>query len=325
MTGRIPPNTSPGLVAVVAYDRLCTFEFGIAVEVFGLARPEFDFPWYDFAVVSADGPRCRATGGVVIEATGGLDVLGGARTIVLPGWRDRRERPPEALLTALRRAAEAGARVLTICSGVFVAAAAGLLDGRRATTHWRYLDDLAAMHPAIAVERDVLYVDDGPVISSAGSAAGIDACLHLVRRDFGPRVANLVARRLVMAPHREGGQAQYVEAPAARRPGRTLADVLDWARERLDRPLDVAALAARAAMSERTFLRRFREAVGTTPGEWLATERAARAKELLEEGGAALGDVAAACGFGTVESFRASFKRAVGVSPAAYRKRFAGR
>ena len=175
----------PGLVAVIAYDGLCTFEFGIAVEVFGLPRPEFDFAWYDFRVVSADGARLRAAGGIVVEATPDLSILERARTIVVPGWRDRGERPPDQLLEAVSRASEGGARCLSICSGVFVLAAAGLLDGRRATTHWRHVPDFKRMYPDIQVEEDVLYVDEGSVITSAGSAAGIDACIHLVRRDFG--------------------------------------------------------------------------------------------------------------------------------------------
>ena len=235
----IPDEAGPGLVAVLAYDGLCTFEFGIAVEVFGLPRPEFEFPWYDFRVVSAEGRRSRATGGIVVEATAGLATLERARTIIVPGWRDRGERPPERLLDAIAGASQRGARCLSICSGVFVLAAAGLLRGRRATTHWRHIPALERAYPDILVEEDVLYVDEGNVITSAGSAAGIDACIHLVRRDFGSRVANDVARRLVMPPHRDGGQAQFIAAPVHERPGRKVSEVLDWARERLHEPLDV--------------------------------------------------------------------------------------
>ena len=180
---------SAGLVAVLAYDGLCTFEFGIAVEVFGLPRPEFDFPWYQFAVVAAEGRRARATGGIVIEADAPLNRLDEASTIIVPGWRDRTERPPERLLKAISQASKRGARCLSICSGVFVLAAAGLLDGRRATTHWRHIPDLKRLYPNIHVEEDVLYVDEGNVITSAGSAAGIDACLHVIRKDFGSKVA----------------------------------------------------------------------------------------------------------------------------------------
>ncbi|MFM9938064.1 MAG: transcriptional regulator FtrA [Hyphomicrobiaceae bacterium] len=318
---RIRP-AKPGLVAVIAYDGLCTFEFGIAVEVFGLPRPEFEFPWYEFAVVSAEGQRSRAMGGIIVEASGGLDLLDTARTIIVPGWRDRMECPPEPLLNAISRASARGARCLSICSGVFVLAAAGLLDGKRATTHWRHMPDLKRLFPSIEVEEDTLYVDEGSVITSAGSAAGIDACLHLVRRDFGSKIANTVARRLVMPPHRDGGQAQYVSAPVQERPGKTISEVMDWARSKLSEPIEIGAMAAHAAMSERTFLRRFQESTGMSPIAWLQRERMFRARELLEAANLTLTDVSAQCGYETLETFRAAFKRVVGTSPAAYRARF---
>lgn len=314
--------TPPGLVAAITYDGLCTFEFGIAVEVFGLPRPEFDFPWYEFAVVAAEGRRSRATGGIVVEASGGLALLEKARTIIVPGWRDRTERPPERLLRAIMQASTRGARCLSICSGVFVLAAAGLLNGKRATTHWRHIPDLKRLYPDIAVEEDTLYVDEGSVITSAGSAAGIDACLHLVRRDFGSKIANGVARRLVLPPHRDGGQAQFVMAPLPERPGKTIGEVMDWARARLAKPIAIAALAQHATMSERTFLRRFRASTGLSPISWLQRERMFRARELLESSGLALGQVAAQCGYESLETFRTAFKRVVGTSPAAYRSRF---
>ena len=220
--GKMPPimnleyesnNRAPGLVTVLTYDGLCTFEFGIAVEVFGLARPEFDFPWYEFQVVASESMSIRAAGGIRIEADAGLEALVKARTIIVPGWRDKAERPPEALLNALQQAHERGARCMSICSGVFVLAAAGLLNGKRATTHWQYLPHLKEKYPDIDVEEDVLYVDEGDVITSAGSAAGIDASLHLIRRDFGSQVANSVARRLVMSPHRDGGTGAICGGP----------------------------------------------------------------------------------------------------------------
>jgi AraC family transcriptional activator FtrA len=316
------PVAAPGIAAVLAYDGLCTFEYGIAIELFDLERPELGVPWYDCRVVGVDGRLARGSGGVRVEAHAGLGALRGARTIVVPGWRDRAERPPEPLLRALRRAVERGARVLTICSGAFVLGYAGLLDGRRCTTHWRYVAELRARFPAAIVEDDVLYVDDGALITSAGSAAGMDACLHLVRRDFGARIANMVARRLVMPPHREGGQAQYVEAPVAPRPERTLAPVLDWARARLHEPIGVDDLAARAATSPRTFLRRFEAAVGTTPLAWLQRERIGRARELLEGTALPLAHIAERCGYASAETFRAAFRRQVGVPPGAYRARF---
>jgi AraC family transcriptional regulator, transcriptional activator FtrA len=321
---RPSPVRSPGLVAVLAYDGLCTFEFGVAVEVFGLARPEFDFPWYRFVVVAAERRRARAIGGIVVEADATIEVLRKARTIIVPGWRDRNERPPEPLLRAIARASKRGARCLSICSGVFVLAAAGLLDGRRATTHWRYTADLRRLYPSIEVEEDVLYVDAGNIITSAGSAAGIDACLHLVRRDYGTKVANTIARRLVMPPHRDGGQAQYVAAPVQLRPGRAMSEVVDWARGRLSQPIELSDLAGRAAMSERTFLRRFREAVGRTPKAWLQQERIYRAQELLETTTVPLDGVADQCGYRSLETFRVAFKRSLGISPGAYRIRFRG-
>jgi AraC family transcriptional regulator, transcriptional activator FtrA len=313
---------SASLVALVAYDGLCTFEFGIAIEVFGLARPEFDFPWYRFAVVAAEGRRAKATGGIVVEADSDLGILEKADTIIIPGWRDCTERPPERLLRILVRASERGARCLSICSGVFVLAAAGLLEGKRATTHWRHVPDLKRLYPNIQVEEDVLYVDEGSLITSAGSAAGLDACLHLVRRDFGSKIANTVARRLVMPPHRDGGQAQYVTAPVQERPGRPIAAVMEWARQRLEEPIDIVDLAQRGAMSERTFLRRFRESVGMTPKLWLQRERMFRAQELLEASDMVLADIAEQCGYISLETFRVAFRRTVGTSPAAYRSRF---
>ena len=207
-----PMQNVSNLVAVLAYDGLCLFEFGIAVEVFGLPRPEFDFPWYRHAIVAVDKGPMRAFEGFEVKADADLSVLPDAGTIVIPGWRSRSEPPPEALLEALRDAHERGTRLISICSGVFVLAAAGLLDGKRATTHWRYTDELANKFPAVEVDPSVLYVDAGQVITSAGSAAGIDACLHLVERDFGANIANSVARRLVMAPQRsEIGRASCRE------------------------------------------------------------------------------------------------------------------
>ena len=315
-------HDDPGLVAILAYDGLCTFEFGIAVEIFGLPRPEFDFPWYRHCIVGLDNGPMRAMGGIQILAEAGLERLAEARTIVIPGWRDRTEVPPEPLLSALRDAHGCGARLVSICSGVFVLAASGLLDGRRATTHWRYAEELARRFPAVEVDPDVLYVDAGSLISSAGSAAGIDACLHLVARDFGTRVANSVARRLVMSPQRAGGQAQFIPAPVARAPRSDLSTLMQWARQHLHEPLEVSQLAHRVAMSERTFLRRFSEATGMTPKAWLQHERLARARELLESGTDGSERIAELCGFRSVESFRVAFRNAVGLPPSAYRERF---
>lgn len=316
---------APGLVAILAYDGLCTFEFGIAIEIFALPRPEFDFAWYRHCVVAVDQGPMRALGGFAVTADSGYEALGEARTIIIPGWRNRDETPPQALLDELRNAYERGARLLSICSGVFVLAATGLLDGKRATTHWRYSDELARRFPKIEVDSAVLYVDSGQVITSAGSAAGIDACLHLVERDFGAHIANTVARRLVMAPLRSGGQAQFIPAPVAQAPRHGLAEVLEWAVERLGEPLTIRQLAAKALMSERTFLRRFSEATGMTPKGWLQHARMAQARSLLESTDLNTEHIAERCGFASVESFRVAFRKAVGLAPSFYRDRFGQR
>ncbi|MCK9818428.1 MAG: transcriptional regulator FtrA [Candidatus Pseudomonas colombiensis] len=315
-------HTAPGLVAILAYDGLCTFEFGIAVEIFGLPRPEFDFPWYRHCIVAVDSGPMRATGGIQVLADGGLDLLEQAQTIIIPGWRSRSEPLPPLLIEALQRAHQRGARLLSICSGVFALAASGLLDGLGATTHWRYTDELAERFPKIRVDPDVLYVDSGQLITSAGSAAGIDACLHLVARDFGTAVANSVARRLVMSPQRTGGQAQFIPTPVGRTPRNDLSRVMQWAREHLHEPLEVRDLAGQALMSERTFLRRFSDATGATPKAWLQHERLARARELLESGTDTTEHIAQRCGYRSVESFRVAFRSVVGLPPSAYRERF---
>jgi AraC family transcriptional activator FtrA len=315
----------PHRVVVVAYDRVALFELAIAVEVFGLPRPELEIPWYAFEVRSLDSGPLRATGALHVRARHGLKGLTGADTIIIPGWRDPAETPPPRLLAALRRAHRRGARVVSICSGVFVLAAAGLLDGRRATTHWRYTERLRARYPSIRVEPDVLYVEDGNVFTSAGSAAGIDLCLHLVRLDHGAEIANQVARRLVVSPHRDGGQAQFVSLPVPARPGRGLARALDWAVAHLDRPLAVGALAHAAALSPRTFVRRFRDEMGTTPHRWLTRQRVLAAQRRLESARESVDEVAAAVGFGTAQTLRLHFRRIIRVSPTAYRRRFSTR
>lgn len=315
-------HRNPGLVAILAYDGLCTFEFGIAVEIFGLARPEFDFPWYEHRIAAVDQGPMRAMGGIQVLADGGLELLADARTIIIPGWRDRNAAVPDGLINALRQAHGRGARLLSICSGVFVLAATGLLDGHGATTHWHYTTELAARYPNILVDPDVLYVDAGQLITSAGSAAGIDACLHLVTQDFGTQVANAVARRLVMSPQRTGGQAQFIPTPVSPTPRSDLSRVMQWARERLHVPLQVRELASEAAMSERTFLRRFTEATGLAPKIWLQHERLARARELLESTDQNTDQIAQRCGYRSVESFRVAFRTVVGVPPSVYRERF---
>jgi len=309
-------------VAALVYDGLCTFEFGILVELFGLPRPELPVNWYRFSLCSLEAGPLDATGGVRIQARQGLAGLRQADTIAIPGWRDPDEVPPASLLRALRRAHDRGVRLLALCSGAFVLAAAGLLDGKRATTHWRYADKLRARYPRIQVEPDVLYVDEGRVLTSAGSAAGIDLCLHVVRGDYGAEIANQVARRLVVPPHRDGGQSQYVREPMPQRPPAGLASVLDWALGRLERPLGLEDLARQANMSVRTLARRFVRETGTTPHRWLTHQRLHAAQRQLETTDDSIDVVAEAVGFDTAMTLRHHFRRAYGTTPTAYRRRF---
>jgi len=313
---------SKHLVVALAYDRLCTFEFGCTVELFALERPELGVQWYDFAVCAVEPGPIRAAGGITICAPYDLDLLAQADTIVIPGWRDAGEAPPEALLAQLRAAHTRGARLCSICSGAFVLAAAGLLDGLRATTHWRYTDRLAQRYPAIEVLPGDLYVDSGQVITSAGSAAGLDMLLHLVRRDYGARVGNLVAQRLVVSPHREGGQAQYLPRPMAHDERGRLTRLMAWVRTHPAERHTVASMAARAAMSARTLQRQFQEATGFGPVEWVTRERIAIVKDLLETSELSLPQLAQQAGFGSEESLRHHFRRLAATTPGAYRRRF---
>ena len=309
-------------VVVLAYDGLCTFEFGCAVELFALQRPELGVEWYDFAVCAVEAGPIRAAGGITIGAVYDPALIERADTVVIPGWRGADDAPPAALLALLRAAYARGARLCSICSGVFVLAAAGLLDGRRATTHWRYADALARRYPAIEVLPDDLYVDSGQIITSAGSAAGLDMLLHLVRRDYGARVANLVAQRLVVPPHREGGQAQYLPRPMAHDEQGRLTKLMDWVRAHLALAHSVSALAQRAAMSPRTLQRQFQVATGSGVIEWLSRERVALVKDLLETTRLPLAQVAEQAGFGSEESLRHHFRKLAATTPGAYRRQF---
>jgi AraC family transcriptional activator FtrA len=307
-------------VVALAYEGMGTFELGIVSEVFGLRRPELGLEWYDFAVFSLDRRPLLATGGIRVAAPYGLAAARRAGTIVIPGWR-LDDPPPAPLIRTLLRAHDEGARLVSICSGVFVLAATGLLDGRRATTHWKYAEQLAQRFPRIRVEPDRLYADEGSILTSAGSAAGIDLCLHIVRRDYGAEIANAVARRLVMPPHREGGQAQYAPEPV-RTEGDGLAPVLAWAQTHLKHPLDVPELARRAAMSPRTFARQFRLQTGATPHQWLMHQRLLDAQRRLETTSESIERIAEAVGLETAATLRHYFSRALGTTPTAYRRRF---
>jgi AraC family transcriptional activator FtrA len=317
----IPPMRNRR-VALLLYDGLCMFEFACAAEVFGLDRPEAGRDWYRFETVSNGGRAVRTQFGGRMQADGGLERLHTAGTIIIPGWQGADMPVPEPLVAALRAAHRRGSRLLSICSGVFVLAATGLLDGQRATTHWRYVERLRQRHRAIEVDADVLYVDNGQVLTSAGSAAGLDLCLHLVRRDFGSQKANLVARRLVIAPHRDGGQAQFVQQPVPSGRRDALAPLLDYLRTHLDQEHALAALAARVNMSERTFLRRFKSATGTSPGHWLTQARLQRACELLELTTLPMEEVARQSGVGSAITLRHHFRKRLGTSPGSYRRRF---
>ena len=312
-------------VVALAYDRLCTFEFGCVVELFALPRPELAVPWYEFAVCSAERTPLRAAGGIQVMVRHPLRLLDSADTIIIPGWREVAEMPPGPLLARLRRAFDRGARLCSICSGVFVLAAAGVLDGRRATTHWKYAAQLQARYPRILVESNALYVDTGQVLTSAGSAAGLDMLLHLVRRDHGAKVANQVAQRLVLAPHREGDQAQFVPRPLAADGRGRLARLMDFVRAHPAAPHTLASLAARAAMSTRTLQREFMAATGLAPHRWLVAERIERAKELLETTRLSAEEIAARIGLGSAESLRHHFRRRLGTTPQQYRRRFSRR
>jgi AraC family transcriptional activator FtrA len=292
--------------------------------VFGLDRPELGVPWYQFRVCAAEPSPLRTGAGFLIDTPHGLQDLADADTLVFTHWRTPEEPVPPALIEAVRAAHARGARLLSICSGVFVIAAAGLLDGRPATTHWRYTDALAARYPTIDVRPDLLYVDDGEILTSAGTAAGIDLCLHVVRLDYGAEIANAVARRMVVAAHRDGGQAQFVERPVLPEPGDdALGVALGWALAHLNEPITVEQLAERAAMSPRTFARHFRAAHGTTPYRWLLVQRLLLARRLLETTDRPIEQIAEQAGFGTAAALRVHFKRTVATSPLAYRRLFA--
>lgn len=316
-------SNCPHKVVALAYDGLCTFEFGIAVEAFALKRPEFDFPWYRFSIASPDVSPLRATGGFTIDVPGRLEAIAEADTLIIPGWKGVDVPVPAGLKAAIVTAHDRGCRLVSICSGAFVLAATGLLDGRIATTHWRYTKQLAAKFPAINVNPDVLFENAGNgIFTSAGSAAGLDLCLHLIRLDHGAAVANRVARRFVLPTQRAGGQIQFIEhvEPDTRS---DIEPLLERLRARLDVPVTVPQMADMAGMSPRSLIRHFRRVTGLAPQEWLTGERIKRAMELLETTEATIDSVGYACGFQTPETFRHHFRRRLGTSPSQYRKSLA--
>ena len=343
-------------VAVVALDRIEAFELGVVCEVFGLDRSDDGLPVYDFAVVAGEPGPIRCNAGFTINTPYDLDRLEEADLIAVPAVSDRRlgdpqripglsphpippdrflpemmargpaetGRFPEVLLDALRRAVDRGAWVLSVCSGVFILGEAGLLDGRRCTTHWRHATELSRRYPRAIIDPHVLYVDEEPVITSAGTGAGIDACLHLVRKVQGSRVANGIARRMVVPPHRDGGQAQYINRPLGESSNGSLAPVLDWMAASLGQPLSVADLAARAHMSPRTFARKFTQETGTTPLRWLTSQRVLLAQQLLEDTEETVDAIAEHAGFGNAAALRHHFRAWRDTTPDAYRRLFRG-
>lgn len=306
-------------LALAATDGMLHFELGMAYEVFGADMSGVVDPWYDVRIC---GPGPVRVGRFRLEPDCGLSELSRAATVIVPALADADADLPADLVDAVRAAHESGARMVSLCTGAFVLAAAGLLDGLRATTHWAHAGALAARYPRVQVDPDVLYVDNGSVLTSAGKSAAMDLCLHVVRRDHGSAIANNLARRLVVAPHRAGGQAQFVTAPMPARDTHPLAELFPWTIERLDQPLTIEDLARQANMSSRHLGRHFRAATGTTPLQWLLTQRIRRAQELLETTDDGIEAIAAAAGMGTATTLRRHFNRTVGVPPDAYRRAF---
>jgi AraC family transcriptional activator FtrA len=320
MAGRV----SPGVVALVSPPQ-STFELGCAAEVFGISRPGMDNP-YDFTVCAELPGLVRTLAGYDMVVQQGLATLHDAHTVVIAGWPPTLPPASSRLLHALRAAHRRGGRIVAICSGAFPVAEAGLLGGRRATTHWRMAGEFARRHPDVILDSDVLYVDHGDVATSAGTGAGIDLCLHVVRHDFGAAYAAEIARHMVMPPHREGGQRQYASPPT--RPSAltgSLAPLIDWASGNLHEPLSVSDMASHAGLSERTLTRRFLDQLGTSPGRWLLTQRIAEARRLLEQTDLTVETIATRVGLSTATNLRRRFHQAVCTTPAAYRRVFRDR
>ncbi len=312
-------------IAIIAFHGISPFHLSVPCAVFGEDRTGACVPEFELLVCAAEPGKLKTSAGFTIETRYGLKDLSRAATVIVPSWRNPAEIPPPALLNALRKAHQRGALIVGLCLGSFVLAAAGLLDGRPATTHWFWAEELAVRYPQICVDSNVLYVDDGNIITSAGTAAAIDCCLHMLRQRYGARVANQVARRMVVSPHRQGGQAQYIQQPV--RDVSTVdhfAKVLDWTRRNLDKPHSLDTLAERALMTRRTFTRRFRQVMGVTVSAWLLNQRLGLAQQLLETTDKPIDAIAEKAGFGTPASFRQNFNRSFRISPSHYRRQFRG-
>lgn len=310
-------------VVALCLEGVVAFDLAAPAQAFSVAATKEGMPLYEFSTCSLDGGELRSTTGFGVVTQGDLTLLGDAGTVVVPAYIDVFSPPPAEVLAALRAAAGRGARVISVCTGAFALAHAGLLAGRRATTHWAFADGLAARFPAVEVDAAALYVDEGSVMTSAGLSAGIDLCLHVIREDCGAAVGDRVARHMVAAPHRDGGQAQFIERPDAPISlSGSLEGTRRWAAARLREPLDVAAMARHASVSPRTFARRFREETGTTPLQWLLAQRVQEARRLLEETDLPVDAIAWQSGFGAAASLRDHFRRATATTPTAYRRSF---
>jgi len=307
---------------VLAFDGMSAFELGIVTEVFGLPRPEFDVDWYDLTICAEPRGQLRLLGRATLTTRYGLAAFAGADTVIVPGVADVHAEPSPAVVTALRKAHRRGARVVSICSGAFALAAAGLLDGRPAATHWAWADRLSRLYPQVNWNFDVLFVDDGDILTSAGVGAGVDLCLHIVRGDHGAETANRAARRCVVPAVREGGQAQYIERPVPASAGSGTEPTRAWALDRLAEPVSLEEMAAHARMSVRTFTRRFREETGMSPRQWLLRQRVAHAQLLLESTDLGVETVARRSGLGSATALRQHLQATIGVAPSAYRKTF---
>jgi transcriptional regulator GlxA family with amidase domain len=313
----------PLVVSTVVADGLVgSFGLGVAAEVFGYDRREMGLPRFDFGLVTEQPGVVRTDTGIPITVEHGLDRLAASDIVTITAWELFSRVPTPQLLDAFRAAHANGALIVSQCTGAFVLAAAGLLDGQRATTHWRYAGELAARYPAVQVDPMVLYVDNGQIITGAGTAAGVDTLLHVVRREWGAAAANALAREMVVPPHRDGGQAQFIDAPVPACEDDLLGAVLEWASAHLAEDISVETLARRALMSPRSFARRFKATTGTTPHAWLLGQRLAAAEELLENSDAPVEEIARLVGFGTAAGLREQFTRRRGVSPRAYRQTF---
>ena len=317
-------TASPHSVAVVAYERIGPFHLAVPCMVFGEEVARLGVAGYSLTVCAAEPAPLRTSAGFTVDGLCGIEAIGAADTVIVPAWRDALERAPQVLLDALAKAGARGARVVGLCLGAFVLGDAGLLDGRRASTHWLWLEEFSRRFPKVTLDPDKLYVHSDNLVTSAGTAAAIDCCLDLVRSDYGAQIANRVARRLVVAPHRNGGQAQYYEPVSVFAGVDRLADTIAWALERLEQPLTIDSLASRALMSRRTFTRHFAKTTGTTFQQWLLNQRLARVQELLETTDGSLEQIAGASGFGSVVSLRQHFFSRFSVTPRQYRRTFAG-